>query len=386
MAVLIIILLVAVIVVLGFDYLDILLNWLGRIKIGSIGNKKEWKSATEKVIIKWLESGTPKLPVNENKKFRLISLIRNGKKVDSTAYWQDAAVLKAASAVKGSEKGVFALLDRYIDTDSGKWLVNPQRIDSAMLAYEMLCCEVIDNKAIRPAMDYVAEYLYSLSEEYGTIPYNVAAKDVRFVDTVGMICPFLVKYAVVYNKPEYVDIALAQIKEYRKHGFDKETRMPYHCFNVRTAAPLGICGWGRGCAWWALGITDSLKTLMSVKTYNIEKVMLLKYCIEFMSSVKAYQRGDGDFGRMLFTESLEDSSAGAMLAYCFAVMYDLAESDEYKASCVRLLEHLKTCTRRNGVIDYSQGDTQGIGFYSDNLRVVPAAQGFAVAAVYEIDF
>lgn len=386
MAVLIIILLLAVLVVVGFDYLDIFLNWFGRIKIGSIDNKKEWKAATERVIVRWLESGTPRLPVNENKKFRLISVIRNGKKVESTAYWQDAAVLKAAGSVNGGEEGAFALLDRYIDIDSGKWLVNPKRIDSAMLAYEMLCCEFIDNASIRPAMDYVAEYLYKLYDDNGTVPYNTAVKDVRFVDTVGMICPFLVKYAVVYNKPEYVDVALSQIKEYRRHGFDKDTRMPYHCFNVKTKAPLGICGWGRGCAWWALGITDSLKTLMSVKTYNIEKVMLLKYGIEFLSSVKAYQRGDGAFGRMLFTPSLEDSSAGAMLAYCFAVLHDLTENDEYKSSCVRLLEHLKSCTRRNGVIDYAQGDTQGIGFYSDTLRVVPATQGFAVAAIYEIDF
>lgn len=386
MAVLIIIFLVIVLVVLGFDYLDVLLNWFGRIKIGTISDKNEWKSATERIIVKWLESGTPKLPVNENQKFKLISLIRKGKSIESTAYWQDAAVLKAARTADDCEEGIFSLLDRYIDTDSGKWIVPPLRIDSAMLAYEMLCCEVIDNSAIRPAMDYVAEFLNKLAEENGTVPYNTSAKDVRFVDTVGMICPFLIKYAVVYNKPEYVDIALEQIKEYRKYGFDKDTRMPFHCFDVRTKAPLGICGWGRGCAWWALGITDSLKTLMDVKTYNIEKVMLLKYCIEFLSSIKAYQRSDGAFERMLFTTSLEDSSAGAMLAYCFAVLYDITESDEYKSVCVRVLEHLKTCTRRNGVIDYAQGDTMGIGFYSDSLRVAPAAQGFAVAAIREIGF
>ena len=386
MTVLIIMFLIIILVVLGFDYLDVLLNWFGRIKIGSISDKNKWKTETKKIIVKWLESGTPKLPVNENQKFKLISIIRKGKIIESTAYWQDAAVLKAANASEDYEEGIFFLLDRYIDTDSGKWIVPPQRIDSAMLAYEMLCSKVIDNSAIRPAMDYLAEYLYKLAEENGTVPYNMAVKDVRFVDTVGMICPFLIKYAVVYNKPEYVDIALAQIKQYRKHGFDKDTRIPFHCFDVRSGAPLGICGWGRGCAWWAIGITDSLKTLMEVKTYNIEKVMLLKYCIEFLSSVKAYQRSDGAFERMLFTQSLEDSSAGAMLAYCFAVLYDITENDEYKSACVRVLEHLKTCTRRNGVIDYAQGDTMGIGFYSDSLRVVPATQGFAVAAIREIEF
>lgn len=385
MAVLIIILLLLALVVLGFDYLDILLNWLGRIKIGSITDKEEWEEATQSVVDKWLSSGTPTLPVNENKKLRLISLIRNFKKVESTAYWQDAAVLKAADVTPDGDEGAFALLERYID-DNGNWIVAPQKIDCAMLAHEMLCNRVIDNNKIRPAMDYVAKYLCSLYNDFGTVPYNTNAKDVRFVDTVGMICPFLMKYAVVYNEPEYVDIAFAQIKEYRKYGFDKETRVPCHCFNVRTGAPLGIYGWGRGCAWWALGITDSLKALMTSKTYNIEKVTLLKYCIEFMTAVKAYQRSDGSFGRMFFTSSLEDSSAGAMLAYCFAVLYDYTENEEYKKVSARVIEHLKTCTRRNGVIDYAQGDTMGIGFYSDSLRVVPATQGFAVVTAKEINF
>ncbi|MBR0348205.1 MAG: glycoside hydrolase family 88 protein [Clostridia bacterium] len=386
MSILIIILLLIVLVILGFDFLDTALNWFGRIKIGTITDDNEWKKTTEKVIEKWLDSGTPKVPINENKRLKLVSGIKNIGKVESTAYWQDAAVLKAAAAVGNMDEGAFVLLDRYIDTDNGEWKIKPERIDSAMLAYELLCCDYIDNDLIRPAMDCVASFLEALYNEYGTVPYNVNASDVRFVDTVGMICPFLMKYAVVYNEPRFVDIAIDQIKEYRKYGFDKETKIPCHCFNVQTKAPLGIYGWGRGCAWWAIGITDSLKTLMESKTYNIEKVMLLKYCVEFITVMKKYQREDGAFTRIIFTQSLEDSSAGAMLAYCFAYVSKLAESDELEDCCKKTLRHLKTCTRRNGVIDYAQGDTMGIGFYSDSLRVVPAAQGFAVAAIKEIDF
>jgi unsaturated rhamnogalacturonyl hydrolase len=375
-----------VLVLLGFDFLDTALNWLGRIKIGTITDDKEWKKSIEKVIEKWLESGTPKVPVDENRRLKLVHKIKNIGKLESTAYWQDAAILKAATSVGSMDESVFVLLDRYIDTDNGNWKVQPERVDCAMLAHELLCCDYIDNDMIRPAMDYVASFLESLYEEYGTVPYNINASDVRFVDTVGMICPFLMKYAIAYNEPRFVDIAIDQIKEYRKCGFDKETKIPCHCFNEKTKAPLGIYGWGRGCAWWAIGITDSLKTLMESKTYHIEKVILLKYCVEFAAVIKNYQREDGAFARMFFTPSLEDSSAGAMLAYCFAYIAKLTESDEFGACCKKALRHLKTCTRRNGVIDYAQGDTMGIGFYSDSLRVVPAAQGLAVAATNEIDF
>lgn len=386
MSILIIVLLLIVLVLLGFDFLDTALNWLGRIKIGTITDDKEWKKSTEKVIEKWLESGTPKVPVDENRRLKLVHKIKNIGKLESTAYWQDAAILKAATSAGNMDESVFVLLDRYIDTDNGNWKVQPERVDCAMLAHELLCCDYIDNDMIRPAMDYVASFLESLYEEYGTVPYNINASDVRFVDTVGMICPFLMKYAIVYNEPRFVDIAIDQIKEYHKCGFDKETKIPCHCFNEKTKAPLGIYGWGRGCAWWAIGITDSLKALMESKTYHIEKVILLKYCVEFAAVIKNYQREDGAFARMIFTPSLEDSSAGAMLAYCFAYIAKLTESDEFGACCKKTLRHLKTCTRRNGVIDYAQGDTMGIGFYSDSLRVVPAAQGFAVAATNEIDF
>lgn len=384
MLVAIIILLLIVIFVLCFDFLDSVLNWAGRIKIGSISGDNEWTSATRKVIDKWLNRGTPELPLNENKRFRLFSLIKNIGKVKSTAYWQDAAVLKAASLMGDRDEGVFRLLDNYIDTKSGEWKKEPDRIDSAMLAYEMLCCEYIDNDSIKPAMDYIATYLERLYEEYETIPYNVRVKDVRFVDTVGMICPFLMKYAVVYNEPRFVDIAFDQIEEYRKKGFEKELKIPCHCFNVKTEAPLGIYGWGRGCAWWAIGITDCLRTLMESKDYFIEKAKLLKYCVEFSVVMKSYQREDGAFERMILTESLEDSSASAMLAYCFAYLAKLTDNEELEGVCKKTLRHLKSCTRRNGVIDYAQGDTRGIGFYADGFRVVPAAQGFAVAAAEEI--
>lgn len=386
MLIAIIILLLLVLFVLCFDFVDPFLTWLGRIKIGTITDDGEWKKATRKVIDRWLDSKAPKVPTDEKKRLKLISEIKNIGKVESTAYWQDAALIKAATAMGDRDEGVFRVIDAYIDTQSGQWEEKPERVDCAMLAYELLCCDYVDNDMIKPAMDYVADYLEKLYEEYGTVPYNKNAKDVRFVDTVGMICPFLMKYALVYNEPRFVDIALDQIKEYRKYGFDKETKIPCHCFNVQTKAPLGIYGWGRGCAWWALGITDSLKTLMESKTYHIEKVTLLKYCVEFTAVMKNYQRDDGAFTRMIFTPSLEDSSAGAMMAYCFAYVAELAENEELKDCSKKVLRHLKTCTRRNGVIDYAQGDTMGIGFYSDSLRVVPAAQGFAVAAAKEIGF
>ena len=99
MSILIIILLLIVLGLLGFDFLDAALNWFGRIKIGTITDDGEWLKATQKVIDRWIDGWMPKVPVDENRRLRLISKIKNIGKIESTAYWQDAAVLKAASAI-----------------------------------------------------------------------------------------------------------------------------------------------------------------------------------------------------------------------------------------------------------------------------------------------
>ena len=292
--------------------------------------------------------------------------------------------MKAATASGGNSmsENIDRFLKRYIDTDSGKWNFNPDeaRIDYAMLAYELLCSPYVDNFAIKPAMDFTAERLKKSYEIHGSIPYNENAANVRFVDTVGMACPFLIKYATVYDEPEYIDIAVKQIKEYEKFGIHSELKLPAHCFNSDSKAPLGIYGWARGCAWWTLGLVDSLNSILDAVGHNSDKVYLLRTALDAVYTAKDYVSTDGSVGRILTVSSAQDSSAAAMLAYCFKSMGKLTNDSSLTEAAEKILAHLRTATRRNGVVDYSQGDTRGIGFYSDSLCVMPAAQGFAVAA------
>lgn len=380
MLIALVIILAVVLAVLAYDFFGTAANWFGRIKIGSAA-EDEWTEITRGVILKWLDNGVPKVEKNEKSRLKLIEKIKDGKKVSSIAYWQTAAVIKAAGMMESCPpQKIQRLAEEYIDIFTGEWKTPPERVDCAMLAYELLQCSAVNNKSIEPAMTYVAEMLANSAKKYGTVPYNENAADVRFVDTVGMICPFLIKYALEYDKPEFIDLAVNQIKAYRENGFDERTDVPFHCYNEETAAPLGICGWARGCAWWTLGVVDSLKTLLECKGRNSEKALLLKLSAEALDLMNKYRREDGSYGRMIFVNSLEDSSAAAMLAYCNMYMYSLVKSEAYKKSAEATVDHLRTCTRRSGVIDYSQGDTMGIGYYSDSLSVMPAAQGFAVAA------
>ena len=381
-AVFIIIVLLAVLAVLLYDFLPGLLNWTGRIKIGQISDDGQWLDAVNSVNLKWTAKGAPRVPYDENKRLKLIEEIKTAGKKTTVAYWQDAAVLKGVgdNSGSGANESVSSLVDRYIDIFTGEWKKAPARIDSAILSYEMMSNPFIDNRTIKPAMDYVAEMIKNEYDRCGSVPYNSSVSDIRFVDTVGMICPFLIKYSNEYNLPEYDDIALKQIAQYRECGFDSGMKLPFHCFNTETKAKLGICGWGRGCAWWALGLTDSLKELLTLKGRNKEKALLLRLLMEILDETEKHISDNGAVNRMMLNESLPDSSATAMFAYCFSYMYMLTKKENYRDRATEMLGFLKSVTRRNGVIDFSQGDTMGIGYYSSGLSVVPAAQGFVLAA------
>lgn len=38
-------------------------------------------------------------------------------------------------------------------------------------------------------------------------------------------------------------------------------------------------------------------------------------------------------------------------------------------------------TRKNGAVDFSQGDTKDIGVYSSNFDILPFTQGFAIRLI-----
>ena len=95
----------------------------------------------------------------------------------------------------------------------------------------------------------------------GTVYYRSTIPSIRFVDTIGFICPFLTLYGSRFNKPEYIDLAVFQIKDYVENAFLTTPFIPAHAFNYKTKVPLGIYGWGRGLGWFILGIVDMYNEL-----------------------------------------------------------------------------------------------------------------------------
>ncbi len=363
------------IIALLIDIVPMTLNWLGRIHIGQWPDEKEWKRAVNSVGLNWLRK-TPAVPVSDNTRLTVIERLRGMYKSKKIQAWQEAALLLGAQSCTEPEasRALEEFIKRKINFTTGEWKENIRSTDSAMLAFAILKCRGIDNQAIRPAMKKTAEMLLESAQKFGTVPYNPSIPEIRFVDTAGMICPFLFLYAKEYGCPQASELALRQLKEYLEFGVDERTGLPEHCFNEKTKARLGAAGWGRGCAWLCLALAESLNSTdeSNAGVLITEKIKVLA------EKLVEYQLPEGGWSRQILGENVGESSATAVIGWFMNEAYRLTSEEKYRISCEKAVRYLMNCTRRDGVVDFAQGDTKSIGFYSSRLAPLPAAQGFAM--------
>ncbi len=380
-------------IVLLIDIVPAGRRWFSRIHIGQWSNLEEWQCAVEEVLLKQLKK-VPVVPISDNTRFTVIERIKGTYKSRNLQNWQQAVLLLGANKLfdrKGVSRQVQEFIDLKINSGSGEWIEWNNKADSALLAYAILSSPVCDKQKVKPAMRQVAEMLTDLADKYGTVPYNLSVPNIRFVDTIGMICPFLFMYGQVYSSEREITTARRQIEEYVRYGIHLEFNLPVHCFDTGTGAPLGIYGWGRGCGWWAIGLMDSylsfydftrLKSCACDSEYNDEdtisdiQVYLLDQMTGLARTLVVFQMENGAWDRQLVLKENGESSATAMLAWFMANMYLITNNEQYKKSADMARSFLARCTRRNGTVDYAQGDTKGIGFYSAKLDAMPAVQGF----------
>lgn len=382
------VLLAAVLVLLLADIIPMLRRWLSRIHIGQWKDEEEWKTQVEKSLFNQLKH-TPAVPVSDNTRLTIIERLRGTYTSKNIQSWQEATLLLGANEMykqKAVDGQIKEFIGRRINPVSGEWQDCNKKVDLTMLAFAILSSPVSDKQKIKPAMDSTAKTLFDLAERYGTIPYNNSVPDVRFVDTVGMICPFLFKYGLEYDCERAIETAKRQIVEYMDFGIHPEQKLPVHCFDVHSRAPLGIYGWGRGCGWLAIGLMDSYLSLLTEKNSNVMntnnlsklKDYLMEQMISLAGALIRVQMDNGAWGRQVFVDEAGESSATAMIAWFMGKMYNSTDNEQYKKSADMARNFLLRSTRRNGTVDFAQGDTKGIGFYSAKLDAMPAAQGFTV--------
>lgn len=305
-------------------------DWIGRIHIGRWKDKTVWRDAVEKQAVKWLRC-TPQI---ENA-------------TDDVMMWQRAGLLIGVD--EKCESDIRADLSRKLSQVKEN-MVNPEHL---LMAYALRVC---------------SENVESFVEEYrkSTIPYRRHELLNRYVDTIGMVVPYL-------HWTGREDMAIRQLEEYDNAMW--RGVFPAHAYNTELNLPMGVFDWCRGCGWYILALVES-RDMGGVR----DRV------VNLASALLPLQKDDGGYGAFLFNKKTRNESSGtALIGLLMAAAYEYTKDGVYLISARNCRNALMAATRRNGCVDFCQGDTACIGDYSHTFSLMPFVQGMALKLCRVLD-
>ena len=264
----------------------------------------------------------------------------------------------------------------------GNWITPIDRVESAMKGYALLSLvELTGQKRYSKASEILAN---SLIEKHprtsdGSLPYEPHG-EVILVDTLAMICPFLTRYARLFDRPEAWHLSINQLKQFINKNLDPDTRLPYHGYYSIGARRLGLHGWGRGTGWYMMGLID---TILELDDSHPDLNTLTAAYKETAKSLREFQREDGHWNWAIPQRNdTPDSSTTSLIGYSIMRGYqqDLLD-DSYRITIKKAVNALLNTTRDNGLIDQSSGECRGLGKYPQVYGPTPWVQGSATAFI-----
>lgn len=230
-------------------------------------------------------------------------------------------------------------------------------------------------EAYKAAVDKLAVYALSHpTDRNGCFPYRGHWKEKHiYADTIGLVCPFLYRYGVAFEKPEYTELALRQIEKFLDCGMDKETGLPYHGYEAESGVKYGIIGWGRAVGWLLRGMQGCI-----TDAYGRER--LERVYLPLMDKVLSYQRKDGFFSWQLQAlEGPADTSATGMICAALqeGIRLGILSDEKYKKALILGCEAIRHETR-NGLVYQCSGECEGFGQYPQVYGAYPWALGPAL--------
>ncbi|NDV60231.1 glycoside hydrolase family 88 protein [Bacteroides sp. 519] len=349
--------LVILFVFIGFDVFIWFYQWQSRIHIGRWNNRLVWQKAIEKKARKWLKK-SPTVKLTDKNYWMLYDILRGKYRNKTIQSWQEAGLLLAF----GKEESAWYAKQK-INAKTGDWKKRPEQVDEALLAYVLKK----NNALTAKAEDTIFSFLLHVKESQATIPYRSSIPDIRFIDTIGMVVPFLFQYGEK-------TLGLQQLEEYDRAKLPG-SHIPSHAYDIKHGVPLGIFDWGRGIGWYILGLIES----NADGQFNSRIVALAKELL-------LYEKSNGGFGAMFFNKNSPCESSGtALIGLLMLNAYRISGGLYFRDAAFRAEKQLMRTTRRTGAIDYCQGDTKGIGYYAVTYSIMPFAQGMALKLSKELN-
>ena len=289
-------------------------------------------------------------------------------------------------------KNLMSYYDRWIR--KGMKISRVEDFISGYVLMELM--EILDELNISFSTDYeksvhlMYEYLKGArKDDQGAFVYNANQKeDYVFADMIGMVCPFLAKYAVKYDEAEAVELCMKQINLFVKNSADTKSGLPYHAYEYHgetSVDKLGLLAWGRAVGWIMMGLSGAGEALLQSKErYANEIRSLTEELISYGIVLRDYQREDGLFGWHIVDETgPSDTSATSMILYALSSLKDNAE---LSAMFNRALQGLIKYVTEDGNVMQGQAECLGIGLHPMKFGSYPWTVGPTLALLSVLDF
>lgn len=190
------------------------------------------------------------------------------------------------------------------------------------------------------AANEIAEYLKKRFYSDGLLYREFSS--VQLVDTLGLVVPFLVKYSELTNDDDYISIANHLVKTFESKAITSNS-LVVHGYDTKTNLLLGSANWGRGFGWYLLA-----------KTFLKSKIKCsiggMNYSHQFICQ----------------EESLFDSSSKLLIDY-----YRLVMEGDFNVD----INEYNSMVRKNGLVDYCTGDTNGLNYYASSYGLGGLSNG-----------
>lgn len=219
-----------------------------------------------------------------------------------------------------------------------------------------------NNEKYKTMADYIYNELVSRADDQlKLIPYRFF-HDKRYLnDTIGMICPFLIRYGTKFQSKEAIVLARSQLEYYTKHGVDKDSFLPAHAIDKVNNIKIGSINWGRGIGWYFIGLSDYL-TITGDFSFRNETIRLITTLNKLKTKEKIWTQFPGSSPKF-------DASTTTMFMYCINSVLPgtYSKNDIFDILSKYLYK---------GVISSTSGDTYGVNHYSRSFGDSELSQGF----------
>jgi len=215
----------------------------------------------------------------------------------------------------------------------------------------------------------------------GLMPYRQVAPSTIYIDSVGIVTPFIADYASASPDPHLSSIAASQIGAFMERGMDSVSGLPYHAFDDVTGEKLGAPGWGRGTGWLLLGCSEMLRGDASGRLFDQGLSDAYQAVCERVSE---FQRPDGSFSWLLQAHDGPADASATALIYCGlegAALARARNSEPQSRSLVAAVESLVSATSQRSV-PLASAECGGLGVYPQAYGSYPWSVGPSILALH----